>query len=112
MFASHYKLDNLCAFLDFNGLQIDGTIYDVIGPAPFKEKFEAFGWNTIEIDGHDFDAIRAACAKAKELKGKPTIVIMKTIKGRGVSYMENQVGWHGVAPKEEQYKLALAELNA
>lgn len=112
MFAAHYKLDNLCVFLDYNGLQIDGTVADVIGPAPFKEKFEAFGWNAIEIDGHDFDAIRNAAASARECKGKPTVVIMKTVKGRGVSFMENQVSWHGSAPKEEQYKLALEELGA
>ncbi len=112
MFAAHYKLDNLCAFVDYNGLQIDGPVADVIGPAPFKEKFEAFGWNVIEIDGHDFDAIRNAAAKARECKGKPTAVIMKTVKGRGVSFMENQVSWHGSAPKEDQYKLALEELGA
>lgn len=112
MFAAHYKLDNLCVFLDFNGLQIDGPVSEVIGPAPFKEKFEAFGWNVIEVNGHDFDELRAAAADARACKGKPTIVIMKTVKGRGVSYMENQVGWHGAAPKEEQYKQALAELNA
>ena len=112
MFASHYKLDNLCVFLDYNGLQIDGPVAEVIGPAPFKEKFEAFGWNTIEINGHDFNEIRSAAAKAREVKGKPTVIIMKTVKGRGVSFMENQVGWHGSAPKEDQYKLALEELGA
>ncbi|MBE6606017.1 MAG: transketolase [Ruminococcaceae bacterium] len=112
MFASHYKLDNLCAFVDYNGLQIDGPVADVIGPAPFKEKFEAFGWNVIEINGHDFDEIRSAASKARKCKGKPTAVIMKTVKGRGVSFMENQVSWHGSAPKEDQYKLALEELGA
>ena len=112
MFAAHYKLDNLCAFLDSNGLQIDGPVAEVIGPAPFKEKFEAFGWNVIEIDGHSFDEIRNAVKTAKETKGKPTIVIMKTIKGRGVSFMENQVSWHGSAPNEEKYNLAMSELNA
>lgn len=112
MFAAHYKLDNLCAFVDYNGLQIDGAVADVIGPAPFKEKFEAFGWNVIEIDGHNFDEIRNAADNARNCKGKPTAVIMKTVKGRGVSFMENQVSWHGSAPKEDQYKLALEELGA
>ena len=112
MFAAHYKLDNLCLFLDYNGLQIDGAVADITGPAPFKEKFEAFGWNVVEINGHDFDEIRNAVKIAKETKGKPTAVIMKTVKGKGVSYMENQVSWHGTAPKEEQYKLALEELGA
>ena len=112
MFASHYKLDNLCLFLDYNGLQIDGSVAEIIGPAPFKEKFEAFGWNVVEIDGHNFDEIRSAVKAAKETKGKPTAVIMKTVKGKGVSFMENQVSWHGTAPKEDQYKLALEELGA
>ena len=112
MFASHYKLDNLCAFLDYNGLQIDGAVADVIGPAPFKEKFEAFGWNVIEIDGHNFDEIRSAAKVARETKGKPTMVVMNTVKGKGVSFMENKTNWHGSAPNEEQYNLALQELNA
>lgn len=112
MFAAHYKLDNLCVFLDSNGLQIDGPVAEVIGPAPFKEKFEAFGWNALEIDGHSFDEIRAAAEEARNTKGKPTVVIMKTVKGKGVSFMENQVSWHGTAPKEDQYNLAIAELNS
>lgn len=111
MFASHYKLDNLCVFLDNNGLQIDGSVAEVIGPEPFAPKFKAFGWNVIEIDGHDLDAIRNACKTARECKDMPTIVIMQTVKGRGVSFMENQVGWHGSAPKEEQYLEALKELG-
>lgn len=112
MFAAHYKLDNLCLFLDHNGLQIDGPVADVIGPAPFKEKYEAFGWNVIEIDGHDFDQIRNAANAARACKGKPTAVIMNTVKGRGVSFMENKVSWHGTAPKEDEYKEALKELGA
>lgn len=111
MFASHYKLDNLCVILDLNGLQIDGTIYEVMNPAPHKDKFAAFGFNVIEIDAHNFDEIAAAFAAAKECKGKPTVIIAKSVKGKGVSYMENKVEWHGAAPKEEQYKQAIAELT-
>ncbi len=112
MFASHKKLDNLCLFLDYNKLQIDGTVAEVGGPAPFAEKFSAFGWNVIEIDGHDFDQIEAALHAARDCKGKPTAIIADTVKGKGVSYMENQVGWHGSAPKTEQYEIAVAELTA
>lgn len=112
MFASHYKLDNLCAVLDFNGLQIDGPIADVIGPAPFDEKFRAFGWNVIEIDAHDFDQIEAAFSAAESCKGKPTLVLAHSVKGKGVSYMENACAWHGSAPKTEQYEIAIAELRA
>ena len=111
MSAAHYKLDNLCAILDFNGLQIDGDIRDVMSPLPFDKKFEAFGWNVITIDGHDFDQIRTAFAKAKEVKGKPTMIIANTIKGKGVSYMENVANWHGVAPNEEQCQIALNDLG-
>ncbi len=111
MFASHYKLDNLVAFVDFNGLQIDGDITKVMNPTPLDSKFEAFGWNVIIIDGHDFDEIKSALAKAKECKDKPTMIIAKTVKGKGVSYMENQAGWHGNAPNDEQYAVAVKELE-
>ena len=110
MFAAHYGLDNLTVFLDFNGLQIDGKITDVIDPTPFDEKFRAFGWNVIVIDGHSFDEIEAAVEAAKAHKGKPTVIIAHTVKGKGVSFMENQVGWHGKAPNDEQYAVAMAEL--
>lgn len=111
MFASHYKLDNLCAFVDFNGLQIDGKITDVIDPTPFDKKFESFGWNVVTIDGHDFEQIEKAVKDAKECVGKPTVVICNTVKGKGVSYMENNVKWHGSAPNKEQYDQAVSELN-
>ena len=111
MAAAHYQLDNLCAVLDFNGLQIDGDIRDVMSPLPFDKKFEAFGWNVITIDGHDFEMIRNAFKKAKEVKGKPTMIIANTIKGKGVSYMENVANWHGVAPNEEQCQIALKDLG-
>ena len=112
MFASHYKLDNLTLFLDLNGLQIDGPITEVMNPTPHDEKFRAFGWNVVTIDGHSFDEIEKAVAEAEACKGKPTAIICRTIKGKGVSYMENAVEWHGAAPKEEQYKIAIAELTA
>ena len=112
MFAAHYKLDNLCAFIDWNGLQIDGKVTDVMNPTPLDEKFKAFGWNVIVIDAHDFDQIEAACKAARACKGKPTAVICKSVKGKGVSFMENQVGWHGKAPSKEQYETAVAELSA
>ena len=111
MFAAHYKLDNLTVFLDFNGLQIDGDIRDVMNPTPFDKKFEAFNWNVITIDGHDFDQIEKAINDAKACKGKPTLIIANTIKGKGVSFMENQAGWHGNAPSDEQYDMAISELN-
>lgn len=111
MAAGHYKLDNLCAVVDNNGLQIDGKCADVIGPEPFEEKFAAFGWNVITIDGHDYEAIEKAFLDAKACKGKPTAIIAHTIKGKGVSYMENAVGWHGKAPNEEEYKIALHDLG-
>ena len=111
MFASHYKLDNLVAFVDFNGLQIDGDITKVMNPTPLDSKFESFGWNVIIIDGHNFDEIKSALAKAKECKGKPTMIVAKTVKGKGVSYMENQAGWHGNAPNDEQYAVAAKELE-
>ena len=111
MAASHYHLDNLCAIVDFNGLQIDGNVQDVMNPTPIDKKFEAFGWNTINIDGHDFDDIRNAFKVARECKVKPTMILAHTIKGKGVSYMENAANWHGVAPNEEQLKIALEELE-
>ena len=112
MFAAHYKLDNLVAFLDFNGLQIDGDITEVMNSTPIDKKFEAFNWNVITIDGHDYDQIREAIEKAHATKGKPTMIISKCIKGKGVSFMENQAGWHGAAPNKEQYEQAIAELDA
>ena len=110
MFAAHYGLDNLTVFLDFNGLQIDGKVTDVIDPTPLDEKFRAFGWNVLVIDGHNFDEIEGAVEAAKAYHGKPTAVIAHTVKGKGVSFMENQVGWHGKAPNDEQYAAAMAEL--
>lgn len=113
MFASHNNLDNLCLIVDFNGLQIDGPVSEVAGPEPIDKKFEAFGFDVQTIDGHDFDAIEAAFfAHAKTVKGKPSVIIAKTVKGKGVSYMENQVGWHGTAPNKEQYETAMQELTA
>lgn len=111
MFAAHKKLDNLCVIVDNNDLQIDGSISEVNSPYPIPEKFEAFGFHTLAIDGHDFDQIEQALDEAKTVKGKPTAVILKTVKGKGVSFMENQVGWHGAAPKQEQYDMAMAELQ-
>ena len=110
MSAAHYKLDNMVAFLDYNGLQIDGKTEDVMNIGPIVDKFKAFGWNVIEIDGHDFDQIFAALDMAKETVGKPTMIIAKTIKGKGVSFMENQAGWHGKAPNDDEYAQAMAEL--
>ena len=112
MFAAHYKLDNLCIFVDFNGLQIDGPIVDVIDPTPIDKKFEAFNWNVVTIDAHNFDEIEAAVEAAKACKGKPTAIIAKSVKGKGVSFMENKVGWHGKAPNAEEYEQAVAEINA
>ncbi len=112
MFAAHYKLDNLCFILDWNGLQIDGAIVDVMNPTPYREKFEAFGWNVLDADAHDFNSIDAAVKAAKECKGKPSVIIAKSIKGKGVSFMENQASWHGAAPNAEQYEIAIADLNA
>lgn len=112
MFAAHYGLDNLTAFVDFNGLQIDGDISKVMSPLPIDEKFRAFGWHVILADAHDFEALEAAVKEAKETKGKPTVVILKSVKGKGVSYMENNAGWHGSAPNKEQYEQAISELDA
>ena len=112
MFAPHYKLDNLTIFVDFNGLQIDGDITKVMNPTPIDKKFEAFGWNVIVCDAHNFDELLDAINKAKACKGKPTAVIMKSVKGKNVSFMENNAAWHGSAPNEEQYNQAIAELDA
>lgn len=112
MFASAKGLDNLLVIVDNNNLQIDGTIEEVNSPYPIFEKFEAFGFNTIAIDGNDFDEIEMAAKKAKEFKGKPTAIIAKCVKGKGVSYMENAVNWHGAAPNEELYNVAVRELTA
>lgn len=111
MFAPHYKLDNFCIIVDNNGLQIDGNVSDVMNVASIADKFRAFNWNVIEIDGHNFDEIKAAFKAAKEVKGKPTAVIAKTVKGKGVSYMLNNPAWHGSAPKTEDYEIAVKELN-
>ena len=111
MFAAHYGLNNLCAFVDFNGLQIDGEIVNVMNPTPIDEKFKAFGWNVLMIDGHNFDEIASAVANAKQSQ-KPTCVVCRTIKGKGVSFMENQASWHGAAPNAEQYEQAMKELEA
>lgn len=110
MAASHYKLDNLVAFIDNNNLQIDGDVDKVMSIYPLKDKFISFGWEVIEIDGHNFDEIKGALAKAREVKGKPTAIIAKTIKGKGVSFMENNAGWHGKAPSKEEFELAMKEL--
>ncbi len=112
MFAAHKKLDNLCVIVDNNNLQIDGTIDTVNSPYPIPEKFEAFGFHVIQIDAHDFDQIEAALNEAKTVKGKPTAIIQKSVKGKGVSFMENNVGWHGKAPNVEETERALAELDA
>ncbi|HIT80012.1 MAG TPA: transketolase [Candidatus Faecivivens stercorigallinarum] len=112
MFAAHYKLDNLVAVIDNNNLQIDGPITEVMSSYPITDKFTAFGWNVIAIDAHDFDQIEAAFKAAREVKGKPTAIIQKSVKGKGVSFMEDQVSWHGTAPNAEQYEQAKAELTA
>ena len=111
MSAAHYKLDNLIAFVDNNGLQIDGNIDDVLSPNPIDAKFAAFGWHVQVIDGHDFAQIADAVKAAKAETGKPSVIVAKTVKGKGVSYMENQAGWHGSAPNAEQVAQAMEELN-
>ncbi|SCI36640.1 MULTISPECIES: transketolase [unclassified Romboutsia] len=111
MSAAHYKLDNMVAFLDYNGLQIDGNTDNVMSLGSIVDKFKAFGWNVIEIDGHDFDQIFAALDMAKSTVGQPTMIVAKTIKGKGVSFMENQAGWHGNAPSDEHLRIALEELG-
>jgi len=112
MFAGHYNLDNLCIIIDNNGLQIDGNIAEVMSPYPILDKLEAFGFAAVEIDGHDFEQIEAAFAKARETEGKPFAIVMKTIKGKDVSYMENNAGWHGKAPNDAEFEIAMTELNA
>ena len=111
MFAAHYKLDNLTAFVDLNLLQIDGDVREVMNPTPVDKKFEAFGWNVISVDAHSVEEIRNAIDSAKTVKGKPTVVIANSTKGKGVSFMENQAGWHGTAPNDEQYEQAISELD-
>lgn len=111
MSAAHYKLDNLTIFIDFNGLQIDGNITEVMNPSPIDKKFEAFGWNVMVINGHDYDEILNAIEEAKKYKHKPTAIICKTVKGKGVSFMENEASWHGSAPNKEQCKIAVEELG-
>lgn len=112
MFAAHYQLDNLVAIVDNNGLQIDGRIKDVMSPYPIDEKFRSFGWHVITIDGHDFNQIEKAFNEAENVSGQPTVIIQKSIKGKGVSFMEDQVSWHGTAPNEDQYNQAMTELSA
>lgn len=111
MFAAHHNLDNLCYIVDYNGLQIDGKVSEVAGLEPLDKKFDSFGFEVIKICGHCFNQIEEAFEKAKSVKGKPTVIIAETVKGKGVSYMEDQVGWHGKAPNQEQYELALNELR-
>ncbi len=112
MFASHYKLDNLLAIVDYNGLQIDGKLSEVCSPEPIPEKFAAFGWHVIQMDAHDFDSMEAAFAEAEQIVGQPVVIIQKSVKGKGISFMENQVGWHGKAPNQAEYEQAMAELQA
>ena len=112
MFAAHYKLDNLVAVVDNNGLQIDGNIKDVMSPYPIVDKFKAFGWHVIEMDAHDFDSIEKAFDEAEKIAGQPVAIIQKSVKGKGVSFMENNVSWHGSAPNQEQYEQAKSELEA
>ena len=112
MFACHYDLDNLCVIIDNNGLQIDGPVDQVMSPYPIPEKLRAFGAEVVEIDGHDFEQIEAAFEKARATKGAPTAIVMMTVKGKGVSYMEGQAGWHGKAPNDEEYETAMSELKA
>ena len=112
MSAAHYKLDNLCIIVDNNGLQIDGNVKDVMSPYPIVEKLEAFGFHVVAIDGHSFEEIEAAFETAKKTTGKPTAIVMTTVKGKGVSYMENDAGWHGKAPNDAEYEQAMTELKA
>ena len=112
MLAGHYKLDNLCVIVDNNGLQIDGNIADVMSPYPIVDKLQAFGFHVMAIDAHDFDQIEAALAEARTIKGQPSAIVMKSVKGKGVSFMENNAGWHGKAPNDAEYAQAMAELKA
>ena len=111
-FAAHYGLDNLCLIIDNNGLQIDGKVKDVMNIMPYPSKLKAFGWNVISCDGHSFEELADAFSKARQTKGKPTAIVCQTVKGKGVSFMENQASWHGKAPNEEQYNIAVSELTA
>lgn len=111
MAASHYKADNLCAIIDQNGLQIDGFIHEIMSSHPIPDKWRGFGWHVIEINGHDYNAILSAYDEAEKIKGKPTVIVAKTIKGKGVSFMENQVDWHGKSPSKDEAERALAELK-
>lgn len=112
MFAAHNRLDNLCVVIDYNGLQIDGRIDQIVSPAPYEKKLEGFGAHVVSMDAHDFESIRRALDEAKTVKGKPTVIIAHSVKGKGVSFMENQVKWHGSAPNDEQYAQAVAEIQA
>lgn len=112
MFAAHYKLDNFTVFVDNNGLQIDGNVADVMNPNPIDKKFEAFGWHVIKVDAHNLSELLDAVNEAKETKGQPTAIIMKSVKGKNVSFMENNAGWHGSAPNKEQYEQAISEIDA
>ena len=112
MAAAKYHLDNLCAFVDVNGLQIDGATADVMPSEPLDQKFAAFGWNVLKVDGHDYEAIAMALERAAAEKGAPTVILARTVKGKGVSFMENDAGWHGKAPNDEQYALAKADVEA
>ena len=112
MFAAHYRLDNMCVIIDHNGLQIDGTNEKVMGLGSIPDKLRAFGLNVFQIDGHDFQAMEKAFDAARQIKGKPSAIVLETTKGKGVSYMEGQVGWHGKAPNDEEYEKAMAELKA
>ncbi|MBR5123673.1 MAG: transketolase, partial [Clostridia bacterium] len=112
MFAARHDLDNLCVVFDYNGLQIDGPIADIVNPAPYEGKLAAFGFHVITIDAHDFEQIENAFTEAKTVKGKPTAIVAKSVKGKGVSFMENQVKWHGSAPNDAQYEQAVAEIKA
>ena len=109
--AAHYKLDNLLAIIDLNGLQIDGDITKIMNPLPLDEKFKAFGWNVLTVNGHDIDALQEAYAKARDFKGKPTVIVALTVKGKGVTFMENDYAWHGVATNPEQFAAAMKELG-
>ena len=112
MYAAHRNLDNLCVVLDWNGLQIDGEVEKVMNPTPYPEKFQAFGWHTITVDGHDLAQLASAFEEARNTKGKPTVIISRSVKGKGVSFMENRAEWHGAAPNQEQYERAMEELRA
>lgn len=111
MFAGHHKLDNLCFILDLNGLQIDGSLEQVVDPRPHDEKFRAFGWNVVSCDAHDFEQLETAFAAARACKGKPTLIIANSVKGKGVSFMENNCDWHGKAPNADEYETAMRDLG-